>query len=192
MFIVNFFKSAFEWMGFFQKSANIIFLGLDNAGKTTLLYMLQSDRFTQTDSTIHPHQAEVTIGNIRFNSYDLGGHLQARKTWTDYCGTVDGIIFMVDAAAQDRLGEAKKELEGLLQMPELQNVPFVVFGNKIDMKGSLKEEELREVLGLQYHQTFGKDPTAKTGNRPIEVFMCSVMKRVGYADGFQWLSAFIK
>ena len=46
MFIVNFFKGAFEWMGFFQKNANIIFLGLDNAGKTTLLYMLQNDRFT--------------------------------------------------------------------------------------------------------------------------------------------------
>ena len=94
-------------MGFFQKSANIIFLGLDNAGKTTLLYMLQSDRFTQTDSTVQPHRAEVTIGNIRFNSYDLGGHKLARKTWTDYCGTVDGIIFMVDVAATDRLPEVK-------------------------------------------------------------------------------------
>ena len=55
MFIYNFFKSGLEWLGFFQKSANIIFLGLDNAGKTTMLYMLQSDKFTQTDSTIHPH-----------------------------------------------------------------------------------------------------------------------------------------
>ena len=66
MFIYNFFKSGLEWLGFFQKSANIIFLGLDNAGKTTMLYMLQSDKFTQTDSTIHPHQAEVTIGSIKF------------------------------------------------------------------------------------------------------------------------------
>ena len=55
MFIVNFFKGAMEWLGFFQKSANIVFLGLDNAGKTTMLFMLQSDRFTQTDSTLHPH-----------------------------------------------------------------------------------------------------------------------------------------
>ncbi len=193
MFIYNFFKATFEWMGFYQKSANIIFLGLDNAGKTTLLYMLQSDRFTQTDSTIHPHQAEVTIGNIRFNSYDLGGHLQARKTWSEYCGTVDGIIFMVDAADLNRLAEAKKELDSLLQMPELQNVPFVIFGNKIDKKESLKEEELRETLGLHYHTTYGKDVKAKNaGARPIEIFMCSVMKRVGYADGFQWLSSFIK
>ena len=98
MFIVNFFKGAMEWMGFFQKSANIVFLGLDNAGKTTMLYMLQSDRFTQTDSTLHPHQAEVTIGNTRFNTYDLGGHGQARKTWVNYCGTLDGVIFMIDAA----------------------------------------------------------------------------------------------
>ncbi len=86
----------------------------------------------------------MTIGNIRFNSYDLGGHLQARKTWSEYCGTVDGIIFMVDAADLSRLAEAKKELDSLLQMPELQNVPFVIFGNKIDKKESLKEEEMRE------------------------------------------------
>ena len=193
MFILNFFKGAFEWLGFFQKNANIVFLGLDNAGKTTLLYMLQSDRFTQTDSTMHPHQAEVTIGNIRFNSYDLGGHQQARKTWAEYCGTLDGIIFMVDAAEHDRLEESKTELQKLLEMPELSNVPFVVFGNKIDKKESLKEEELRGVLGLPYHQTWGKEASQKNPSaRPIEVFMCSVVKRVGYQDGFQWLSQFIK
>ena len=116
MFIVNFFKGAFEWMGFFQKNANIVFLGLDNAGKTTLLYMLQNDRFTQTDSTMNPHQAEVQIGNIRFNSYDLGGHQAARKTWEHYYAQVDGIIFMVDSADRDRLEESKRELEELLSM----------------------------------------------------------------------------
>ena len=110
MFIVNFFKAAFEWTGFFQKSANIVFLGLDNAGKTTLLYMLQNDRFTQTDSTIHPHQAEVVIGNVRFNSYDLGGHAQARRTWENYYASVDGIIFMVDAADRNRIKESANEL----------------------------------------------------------------------------------
>ncbi len=123
----------------------------------------------------------------------MGGHLQARKTWSEYCGTVDGIIFMVDAADHSRLAESKKELDSLLQMPELQNVPFVIFGNKIDKNSALKEEELRETLGLHFHSTYGKDPKVKNpGARPIEIFMCSVMKRVGYADGFQWLSTFIK
>lgn len=100
---------------------------------------------------------------------------------------------MVDAADQDRLKEAKTELESLLQMPELQNVPFLVFGNKVDKKDALKEEELREVLGLHFHTTAGKDPNNKNPQaRPIEVFMISVMKRVGYNDGFTWLSSYIK
>lgn len=192
MFIVNWFKGFGEWFGFFQKNASIVFLGLDNAGKTTMLFMLQSDRFTQTDSTLHPHQAEVTIGNIRFNTYDLGGHNQARRTWSDYCGTLDGVIFMIDAAAPERLEESKAELNKLLEMPELANVPFVVFGNKIDKREALKEDELREVMGLQYHMTYGKDASQKNPNaRPIELFMCSVMKRAGYQDGFNWLGQFI-
>ena len=100
---------------------------------------------------------------------------------------------MVDDADRERIPEAKRELDSLLEMTELQNVPFVVFGNKIDKKESFKEDELREYLGLHYHVTYGKDPKQKNpGARPIEMFMCSVMKRVGYADGFQWLSNFIK
>ena len=65
---------------------------------------------------------------------------------------------MVDAADRDRIVETKKELDSLLEMPELQSVPFVVFGNKIDKKESFKEDELREYLGLHFHQTYGKDP----------------------------------
>ncbi len=65
---------------------------------------------------------------------------------------------MVDSADRDRIKEAKKELDSLLEMPELANVPIVVFGNKLDKKDSLKEDELREQLGLHFHQTYGKDP----------------------------------
>ena len=169
-------------------------MGLDNAGKTTMLYMLQSDKFTQTDSTIHPHQAEVTIGNIKFNSYDLGGHAQARKVWREYTGSVDGIIFMVDAADQVRLSEAKEELDRLLVMPELKDVPVVVFGNKIDRKEALKEEEFRDVMNLPFHLTKGKQPSNfnPQARACVEVFMCSVKARAGYSDGFEWLGSFFK
>ena len=120
--------------------------------------------------------------------------MQARKTWREYAGTVDGIIFMVDAADQNRLAEAKNELESLMQMPELQNLPVVVFGNKVDKKEALKEEEFREVMGLQYHLTKGKDPNNfnPSARGSIEVFMCSVKARAGYSDGFSWLSSFLK
>jgi len=88
---------------------------------------------------------------------------------------------MIDAAEHGRLEEAKGELEKLLEMPELSNVPFVIFGNKVDKKEALKEEELREVMGLPFHQTYGKNAsTSNPGARPIELFMCSVVKRAGY------------
>ena len=147
MFIYNFFRSGLEWLGFFKKDANIIFLGLDNAGKTTMLSMLQTGKFLNFDSTVHPHSAEVTIGNVNFKSYDLGGHKAARRTWSTYLETVDGIVFMIDAADLDRLPESRKILHETLAFPNIQEKPMVIFGNKADLKNALKEDDLREELG---------------------------------------------
>ena len=83
--------------------------------------------------------------------------MQARKTWREYAGAVDRIIFMVDAADINRLNEARNELESLLVMPELKDVPIVVFGNKVDKKEAYKEEEFRDAIGLPFHLTKGKD-----------------------------------
>ena len=77
-------------------------------------------------------------------------------------------------------------------MPELALVPIVIFGNKIDKKESISEDELRDALGLPHHLTFGRGKQGNPGTRPIEIFMCSVRKKVGYQDGFQWMSNFIK
>ena len=73
-------------------------------------------------------------------------------------------------------------------MQELKDVPFVVFGNKIDMKDAMSEEELREQMNLPFHNTWGKDKNnVNAGARKAEIFMISVQKRVGYADGFEWI-----
>ena len=65
---------------------------------------------------------------------------------------------MVDAADPTRLEEAKAELDGLLSMQELKGVPVVVFGNKVDRREALQEEQFREMLQLPFHMTSGKDP----------------------------------
>ena len=72
MFLVKWFKGVLGALGLYQKSGDLVFLGLDNAGKTTLLHVLKEDTYTQTDSTIQPHSEELTIGNVRFNTFDLG------------------------------------------------------------------------------------------------------------------------
>lgn len=121
---------------------------------------------------------ELMIKNIRFRTYDLGGHETARRIWKDYFATVDGIIFLVDAADRTRFQEANEELNGLLNEQALANVPFVVLGNKIDIPTAASEDELRNALGLFSHMTYGRD--AKKGDssvRLVELFMVSVVKR---------------
>lgn len=188
----------FDWvfnvlanLGLYHKSAKILFLGLDNAGKTTLLHMLKENRVQIHQPTFHPNQDELIIGNIRFKTFDLGGHETARRLWKDYFTTVDGVVYMVDALDRQRFSEAKRELDFLLTCDELASVPFLVLGNKIDAPSAASEDDLRYALGL--FETWGKDTRYKADDskiRPIELFMCSVIKKMGYADGFRWLAQF--
>jgi GTP-binding protein SAR1 len=185
-------------IGLYHKNAKILFLGLDNAGKTTLLHMLKENRVQVHVPTLHPNTDELIIGNIKFKTFDLGGHETARRLWQDYFTTVDGVVYLVDAIDRGRFPEAKKELDALLSSDELLDVPFLVLGNKIDMPTAASEEELKYALGLTdtYGKDRGPDNSGAGGGaggqvRPIELYMCSVIRRMGYADGFKWLSAFL-
>ncbi|CDO72944.1 hypothetical protein BN946_scf185002.g129 [Trametes cinnabarina] len=155
MFIINWFWDILAQLGLLHKNAKILFLGLDNAGKT------------------HP-QSDIAI---------------ARRLWRDYFPEVDGIVFLVDSADFERFAESKAELDALLSIEELSKVPFLILGNKIDAPGAVSEDELRHYLGL--YQTTGKGKVPLNDIRPIEIFMCSVVQRQGYGEGFRWLSQYI-
>ena len=57
--------------------------------------------------TVHPHVEQLTIGQVQITAIDIGGHKIARKTWRNYFPTINGIIYMIDAANIDRFKEAK-------------------------------------------------------------------------------------
>eukprot|EP00878_Enallax_costatus_P001025 GHUV01001159.1.p1 GENE.GHUV01001159.1~~GHUV01001159.1.p1 ORF type:complete len:193 (+),score=40.48 GHUV01001159.1:149-727(+) len=192
MFLVNWIYSALNALGLYNKNAKILFLGLDNAGKTTLMHMLKDERLVTLQPTQMPTSEELQIAGVNFKAFDLGGHEIARKVWKDYYAKVDAIVYLVDAADRERFPESYRELQGLLSDDGLAGVPFLILGNKIDLPYAVGEDELRHSLGLAT-QTTGKGKVALDANtRPIEVYMCSVARRMGYGDGFRWMSQYIK
>ncbi|XP_053573188.1 GTP-binding protein SAR1b [Bombina bombina] len=186
------FTSILQFLGLYKKNGKLIFLGLDNAGKTTLLQMLKDGRMGQSVPTLHPTSEELTIGGMTFTTFDLGGHTQARRVWKNYLPAINGIVFIVDCADHGRLSESKTELDALMTDETIANVPILLLGNKIDRPEAISEERLLHMFGI-YGQTTGKGKVAlkQLSNRPLEVFMCSILKRQGYGEGFRWLSQYI-
>ena len=178
-YVKGIFNSFLYYLGLYNKKANLLFLGLDNAGKSTLLHVLKTDKIVQTRPTIHPHSEELKIGNIILNTYDLGGHLTARLIWKDYFPNVNAILFLIDSVDTKRFNEVKTELENILKSPELINIPIALLGNKIDMSGAVSIDELKEALN--YDEIITKE------TRPMEIFMVSVTKKIGFTNALEWI-----
>ncbi|KAJ3276530.1 COPII coat GTPase [Terramyces sp. JEL0728] len=190
MFFIDWFWDILYSFGWANKSAKILFLGLDNAGKTTLLHLLKFNRIGTFAPTYNPTSQEITIGKITLNTFDLGGHRNARILWKDYYPDVGGIVYIVDCTDISRFEEVKSELDEILKLEDLSHIPILVLGNKIDIPGAVSEDQLRAHLGL-FNTTTGKGNTVSKNTRPIEVFMCSVTEKAGYGDGFLWLSNYL-
>ena len=136
-------NEVLDYLGLRSKSGKLLLLGLDNAGKTTLVRRLVTGAMEQHEPTLHPTTEEVSLGNLTLTTYDLGGHAQARRVWRDYFPAVDAIVFLVDSCDRARLQESKAELDSLLTDEDLRDCPTAILANKIDRPGAVSEAELR-------------------------------------------------
>jgi GTP-binding protein SAR1 len=98
----------------------------------------------------------------------------------------------VDAADLERIGESREELASLLRDEQVANCPIMILGNKIDKPNALSEDHLKHYLSIpQFCTGKGQVPRSDLATRPMEVFMCSVLRRQGYGEGFRWLSQYL-
>lgn len=151
------FASIREMVGWYPEDAKIIFLGLDSAGKTTLLQMLAKDRLGCNAPTVHNSQEEIYYQGRTFVARDMGGHQTVRRLWKDYIANIDAIFFLVDAANRSRLEEARQELHKLLAIENIRDVPIVILGNKIDVPIAVSQDEFLRFMGLEGGMGRGSD-----------------------------------
>eukprot|EP00933_Yihiella_yeosuensis_P022231 TRINITY_DN17495_c0_g1_i3.p1 TRINITY_DN17495_c0_g1~~TRINITY_DN17495_c0_g1_i3.p1 ORF type:complete len:222 (-),score=67.08 TRINITY_DN17495_c0_g1_i3:105-770(-) len=162
--------------------AMLLFLGLDNAGKTTLLQMLKNDRMVAQVPTLHPSAEEIVIDKVRYKAMDLAGHETGRRLWKEYFKIAGAILFLVDAADRSRFPEAAEELACLMKESSLESTPVAVLAQKVDMKDAASEDEFAGALGL---------PKGGVKDRPVRIFMCSVVERRGYGDAIRWIQEYL-
>ncbi|PLW14311.1 hypothetical protein PCANC_10465 [Puccinia coronata f. sp. avenae] len=159
-----------------QSEVRILMLGLDSAGKTTILYRIQIGEVVSTIPTIGFNVETVQYKNIKFQVWDLGGQTSIRPYWRCYYANTQAVIYVVDSNDRDRLPIAKAELLAMLSEDELKDARLLVFANKQDQPNALTPAEVSEGLGLD---------TLK--NRQWSIFKACAIKGEGLEEGLDWL-----
>ncbi|XP_061578028.1 ADP-ribosylation factor 4-like [Cololabis saira] len=162
---------------FGKKQMRILMVGLDAAGKTTILYKLKLGEIVTTIPTIGFNVETVEYKNISFTVWDVGGQDKIRPLWRHYFQNTQGLIFVVDSNDRERVAESAEELSKMLLEDELKDAVLLVFANKQDLPNALSVSELTDKLGLQALR-----------NKTWHIESTCATQGTGLYEGLDWLS----
>mmetsp|Transcript_17818 Transcript_17818/g.20208 ORF Transcript_17818/g.20208 Transcript_17818/m.20208 type:complete len:177 (+) Transcript_17818:119-649(+) len=163
-----------------KKEFKMCMLGLDAAGKSTILYKMKLNELIHTIPTIGFNVETIKYKNLAFTIWDIGGQDKIRTLWRHYYNQNDAIIFVVDSADEQRMDIAAEELHALLNDSELADAKLLVFANKQDLPDAMAPKMISEKLGLH------------SLKRDWYMQSCSAVKGQGLHEGFEWLSKAVK
>lgn len=163
-----------------KRDYRILMVGLDAAGKTTILYQLKLGKVQETIPTIGFNVEEVNYHNIKFTVWDVGGQDKIRPLWKHYYPTAHGLIFVVDSADKGRFEDAKKALDTMIQerIEDGKTASVLIYANKQDQAGAAQPAEVVQALGLMNCGA----------NIHWNVQTCSALTGAGLTEGLDWLS----
>jgi ADP-ribosylation factor protein 1 len=164
-----------------RREQRLLMVGLDAAGKTTILYKLKLGEIVTTIPTIGFNVETVTYKRVSFTVWDVGGKDKIRPLYRHYFQNTTAFIFVVDANDRDRISEVRDELHKMLNEDELAKIPMVIFANKQDLPHAMGCDEICDRLGLhslRQRLWHIQSTCATTGD--------------GLYEGLDWLSTAIK
>ncbi|NWR72152.1 ARL10 protein, partial [Centropus unirufus] len=125
----------------------VLVLGLDGAGKSSVLHYICSQAAREDIAPTHGfNSAQLHVEGMEWDLLEVGGSRNLRAYWPDYLSHADVLVFVVDSVDRSRLLTARRELHALLAAePQL---PLVVLANKQDKTDALSTAELQEELAL--------------------------------------------
>lgn len=160
-----------------NKEVRAIMVGLDAAGKTTILYKIKLKEFIVTIPTIGFNVETIKYNKLNLNVWDIGGQDKIRPLWRHYYNNTDAIIYVIDSTDRDRLVESNEELQKILKHDLLKNIPLLVYANKQDLPNPLSINEIcngLELYGINDRKWYVQTSSAATGD--------------GIFEGLNWLS----
>ncbi|KAF5270852.1 hypothetical protein FQA39_LY08297 [Lamprigera yunnana] len=159
-----------------EKEMRILMLGLDNAGKTTILKRFNGEEIDTISPTLGFNIKTLEHRKYKLNMWDVGGQKSLRSYWRNYFECTDGLIWVVDSADKRRLEDCKSELHVLLKEERLAAATLLVFANKQDLPGAFSAEELRDILELD-----------KIKTHHWTIVWCSAVTGENLLRGIDWL-----
>ena len=160
-----------------EREVRVLILGLDNAGKTTILRKFCGEPIDKIEPTLGFNIKTLEHRSYKLNVWDVGGQKTIRAYWRNYFEQTDAIVWVVDSADKRRLEVCRDELHQLLDQEKLAGATLLIFANKQDLAGALSSDEISKVLEL------GSD---KFASRHWQIHPCSAMTGDGLIDGMSW------
>lgn len=159
-----------------DQEMRILLLGLDNAGKTTLLKSLASEDISHITPTQGFNIKSVNAEGFKLNVWDIGGQRKIRPYWRNYFENTDVLIYVIDSADAKRFEETGEELNELLLEEKLVGVPVLIYANKQDLMNAEPASEIAEGLNLHTIR-----------DRKWQIQPCSATNNEGVKDGLDWV-----
>lgn len=155
----------------------LLMLGLDAAGKTTILYKMKLNETVNTIPTIGFNVETLQYKNLEFNCWDIGGQFKLRNLWQHYFENTQGLIYVVDSNDAERIAESAESLKMVLDDESMRNVPVLIYANKMDLPNALTVPEISQRLGL-----------AGLRDRRWQVQASNAARGDGLFEGMDWLA----